>query len=325
MSQKTKDWALFGLAVCLFLFVIVLKGHTIFSGVDRLPWKILVPALASFALLHSIYMLGWRRAATLFAIVTTVAFSFEFYGQSVGSLYGPYCYTPLLGYKVAGRIPLLIPFAWYMMVYPSYVIANLLAEGKATSDPTRPLRWILLMTVLSATVLTAWDLTMDPIMSYEAAVDPTTGAPVAVAIGEDMPAWRWTAGVTEPDQCRVAERLPASERNHFGVPWQNYLGWMITGFVVFLAFRLIERRIMLHRRESDWKPEHISRLVALMPVAGYMGMALVDAVLGSPRIQDVHLIAPFAMGLPAALAVIAIFRPDFSLHHPESDHEEPDD
>lgn len=317
MSQKTKDWALFGLAVCLFLFVIVLKGHTIFTGVDRLPWKILVPALAGFALVHSVYMLGWRRAGVLFAIVTTVAFTFEFYGQSVGSLYGPYCYTPLLGPKVAGRIPVLIPFAWYMMVYPSYVIANLLAEGRATSDPARPLRWIMLMAVLSATILTAWDLTMDPIMSYEAATE-AAGAPLAVTTGDDMPAWRWTAEVTEPDQCHVAERLPNSERTHFGVPWQNYLGWMITGFVVFLAFRLIERRLLLHRREIDWKPQHMSRLVALMPVTGYMAMAIVDAVLGSPRVQDVHMISPFAMGLPAALAIIAIFRPGFSLHHEET-------
>ena len=322
ISVKTREWVLFGLAACLFLFYIALHGHAVFARIDHLPWMVLVPVLASFALVHSIYMLGWRRAVAMMGCVTVVAFTFEWYGQSVGTLYGPYCYTPLLGPKVGGRIPVLIPFAWYMMVYPSYVITNLLVEGRATSDPRRPLRWLVLMSVISATVLTAWDLTMDPIMSYEdPAVVVASGAATTMA-AEEMPAWRWTTETAEPAACEAATRLPDSERTHFGVPWQNYLGWMLTGLTVFLIFRLIERRLLLHRRELEWRPVAMSRLTALMPVTSYMAMALVDAVLGSPRVQDVHMIAPFAMGLPAALAAIAIFKPGFTLHHPEEEQED---
>ena len=313
MNHSTKDWLLFGLAAALFLFFIALHGHTVINGVDRIPWRLLVPVAASLAFVHSWYMLGWRRALVLMGCATLISFASEWVGQGSGWLYGPYCYTELLGAKVGGRIPFIIPFAWYMMFYPSYVVANLVAEGRATSNPHSRLAWVVWMAVLSAAVMTAWDITMDPIMSFE----PMPGTAIEAGTAGTVPAWRWLTEVVDPAACASATRLPPSESTHFGVPWQNYQGWMLTAFVVFLVYRLLERRIPVHRRDVDAAGRSMKRLTALMPVSVYMAMALTDAVLGSPRIEDVHLISPFAMGITAALASIAVFKASFALHHEE--------
>ena len=319
MSQTSRDWLLFGLAVCLFIFFIALHGHAVFADVDRIPWRILVPLTASFVFIHSWYMLGWRRAFVLMGCATLISLAAEWLGQSNGWLFGPYCYTPLLGPRIAGRIPVLIPFAWYMMFYPSYVIANLVAEGRAIAHARSRFAWMLWMALLSAAIMTSWDLTMDPIMSFE----PMRGvAQAATATTAEIPAWRWLVDVVEPQDCHLGTRLPPTTSTHFGVPWRNYQGWMLTAFVVFLVYRLLERRIPLYRRSADHATPGIERLAALMPVTGYMAMALIDAILGSPRIQDVHLISPFAMGISAAIAAVAIFRPGFSLHRAEPPHPE---
>jgi uncharacterized membrane protein len=319
MKRSTKDWLLFGLSLCLFIFFIALHGHAVFSDIDRLPWRILVPVTASFVLAHSWYLLGWRRALLLMGCATLISFAAETLGQSRGWLFGPYCYTELLGPKIDGRIPLLIPFAWYMMFYPSYVIANLVAEGRATAGNGRFV-WILWMALLSAAIMTAWDLTMDPIMSYEPldVVDQAT-----IAASGEIPAWRWLVSVVEPQNCSAGARLPPTTSTHFGVPWQNYQGWMLTAFVVFLVYRLLERRLPLHRERAPHDARALARLTAIMPVTGYMAMALIDAILGSPRIQDVHLISPFAMGITAAVAAVAIFRGQFTLHEAPASASDP--
>lgn len=309
-NHTPRDWLLFGLAAALFLFFIALHAHTIINGVDRIPWRILVPIAASLAFAHSWYLLGWQRAVVLMACATLISFASEWVGQSSGWLYGPYCYTPLLGAQIGGRIPFLIPFAWYMMFYPSYVVSNLVAEGRPVSNTRARLTRVLWMAALSAAVMTAWDITMDPIMSFE----PMSGTLVEAGSTATIPAWRWLTEVVDPAMCASGTRLPPSESTHFGVPWKNYQGWMITSFVVFLVYRLLERRIPLRRRAETLGWSSAMRLVALMPVAVYMAMALVDAVLGSARIEDVHLISPFAMGITAAIASMAVFKSSFAAY-----------
>jgi putative membrane protein len=176
------------------------------------------------------------------------------------------------------------------------------------------------MALLSAAIMTAWDLTMDPIMSYE----PLGGVDqAAIAASGEIPAWRWLVSVVEPQDCSLATRLPPTTSTHFGVPWQNYQGWMLTAFVVFLVYRLLERKLPIHRERAPHEARALARLTAILPVTGYMAMALIDAILGSPRIQDVHLISPFAMGITAAVAAVAIFRGEFTLHEKRPSDSDP--
>ena len=291
----------------VWLLLLVLIAWLFYAGIasggfdmpiERLPWSILVPGFAVFSFAHSTVMLGWRRALLLLALCTCLSFAAEFYGQKTGVLFGPYYYTSVLGPKLFGTIPLLIPFAWYMMFYPSYVVTNLLTEGKPVGEERRVV-WLLWSATLSAMVMTAWDLTMDPIMSFHpCAVGKIDCLPVALdetLIGH--PAWVWVHG-----------------GEHFGVPRLNYRGWLLTAFAVFFIYRLIERNLT----RDPWRGGH-SKVVAFMPVAAFGAMALVDTWLGNPKVGDIHLISPFAMGIPFLFATFALFakNPDMPLwpHH----------
>jgi len=58
-----------------------------------------------------------------------------------------------------GLVPYLIPAAWFMMSYPSFVIADVLV-------PAWDRRWLraLCVAAVGGMVMTAWDVVMDPIM-----------------------------------------------------------------------------------------------------------------------------------------------------------------
>ena len=70
-----------------------------------------------------------------------------------------YHYTDKLGFKFLGLVPLLIPVAWFMMSYPSFILANrLIRPGKNLWT------WRLSVAAVGAVIMTAWDLAMDPMM-----------------------------------------------------------------------------------------------------------------------------------------------------------------
>ncbi|HEX7973303.1 MAG TPA: carotenoid biosynthesis protein [Anaerolineales bacterium] len=112
-----------------------------------------------FAGLHAGQTLGWRRGALLLALTFSVSLAFESAGVATGLIYGPYHYTDLLGPKFLGLVPYLIPLAWFMMVYPSYVIVSRLAP-----PGWKPWAWRLGAAALGGVVMTAWDVAMDPLM-----------------------------------------------------------------------------------------------------------------------------------------------------------------
>ncbi len=113
----------------------------------------------TFALLHSYQYLGWKRALLLLLLTFAVSLIFESIGVATGLVYGPYHYTNKLGLKFLGLVPLLIPVAWFMMTYPSYVIA-----GRLLPAMDSVWKWRLGVAALGALILTAWDLAMDPMM-----------------------------------------------------------------------------------------------------------------------------------------------------------------
>jgi putative membrane protein len=243
-----------------------------YHGVLRLallPWLTL-PALLGgmqmmtiflllFSLFHAWYMLGGRHALIFFAITAVVSWAFEQIGVATGLIYGGYHYTALLGPKL-GHVPLLIPLAWFMMIYPSYVIANLIADAAPTG--TRGgLRRVIWLALLSGMVMTAWDLVMDPLLS-----------------GGVMQAWVWEQGGA-----------------YFGVPAQNFVGWLATTFTVYLLYRLYERRVA-PRPLGPILPD-----IAALPLVAYGAMMVSDMLVGGPRALQV--IAPLAMGLPLLAAM----------------------
>jgi Carotenoid biosynthesis protein len=60
--------------------------------------------------------------------------TFEEVSVLTGLVYGPYHYTATLG-PWLGSVPVLTPLAWFMLVYPSYVVANLIVHGWPVGTP----------------------------------------------------------------------------------------------------------------------------------------------------------------------------------------------
>jgi len=153
-----------------------------------------------FALLHASLRWNWRAALTLFAVSFVVSLAFESVGVATGLVYGPYHYTEKLGPKFLGLVPYLIPAAWFMMMYPSLVIAERIAP------PGDGWKRGLAVAALGGIAMTAWDVMMDPMM---------------VRGGH----WVWEV-----------------DGAYFSIPLQNFWGWWLTTFTVFLVNWLVTRR-----------------------------------------------------------------------------------
>jgi putative membrane protein len=184
----------------------------LFHGLVRLPiltgsLGVLTSVVALFSLSHAWYSLGGRLTLAFFSLSAVISWAYEQFGVATGFVYGPYHYTDYLGAKL-GHVPLLIPLAWFMMVYPSYVIANLAIQRRATGTPVGAVALVRLA-FAGAVVVTVWDLVIDPILS-----------------GPTIRAWVWEAGGP-----------------YFSIPIHNYAGWLLTTFTVYLAYRAVEQRV----------------------------------------------------------------------------------
>ena len=205
-----RTWLLRGSAILLALIAYsVLRAWIV--QIVRLPpipggLSSLTVILTLFSLAHAWYGMGGRLTTAFFTISAIVSWALEQTGVATGLIYGGYHYTDYLGAKV-GDVPVLIPLAWFMMIYPSYVIANLALEHRPVGTPAG-LGPVVRLAAASALVMTVWDLVVDPILS-----------------GPDVRAWVWESG-----------------GQYFGVPIQNFLGWFLTTFIVYGLFRLLEQR-----------------------------------------------------------------------------------
>lgn len=252
--------AVASLAVFVYASVLVPMLRPLIS-LPELPGAVPVRtfAILIFSIGHAIFALGWRHALAFFAITAVVSWGYEQVGVATGLIYGNYYYTDALGPKL-GHVPLLIPLAWFMMIYPSYVIANLIAHDHPTGSPGGLWR-LLWLAFLSGMVMTAWDLVVDPFL---------TSGPHA--------AWVWVDGGP-----------------YFGIPVQNFVGWLVTTFTIYLIYRLME----------SWRPPipmgRLSRWIVVLPLIAYGAMMFVNSFEVSP--QAMHVIGPFVMGLPLVMAL----------------------
>ena len=152
------------LLIALLVIYTALTFYTVLSffvGVSFQP--IFTPLLSvlafSFAVIHGSLRMGWKKALLLLFLTFAVSLTFESLGVATGLVYGPYHYTDKLGVKFLGLVPYLIPIAWFMMTYPSYMIASRLIPFSR-----HVWRWRLAVAAVGALIMTAWDLPMDPMM-----------------------------------------------------------------------------------------------------------------------------------------------------------------
>ncbi len=115
---------------------------------------ILVAFVALAVVLVGRLKLRWIPA---FAAVYALSFLSEHLGTGYGVPFGGYGYTGLLGWKLGGRVPALIPVSWFLMALPSWAMAQA-AVPERTRWPVR--------IILATAWLVVWDLALDPAMSF---------------------------------------------------------------------------------------------------------------------------------------------------------------
>jgi len=157
------------------------------------------------AFVHAVFLYGSRRAIALFVICVAITFTIENIGVATGVPFGRYHFAMDAGLPRIGSIPLIVGPLWFGAGYFSWVVAAVLLDG-ADRRLDRPSNRIALP-VVAAFVMTQWDLVMDRSESTIAKV------------------WIWHEGGAD-----------------FGVPMSNYLGWLLTSWLVFHAFALYLRR-----------------------------------------------------------------------------------
>lgn len=90
--------------------------------------------------------------------VYLLSFTAEHVGTGYGIPFSGYGYTGLLGPKLLGRVPYVIPLSWFLMAAPAWILAR-----RTFPEPGRHL----LPRLLFATfLLVLWDLALDPAMSF---------------------------------------------------------------------------------------------------------------------------------------------------------------
>lgn len=242
-------WVLGG----FFLFtVMALAGYATFAlhpdMLARFPG-----AREMYASAYRLFSQGqiWISAAVLFFVVArkvgarflpglaavyAISLLSELSGTHYGLPFGGYSYTHLLGYKILDHVPLVIPLSWFLMALPSWALAvRVFPEADHTSQRI----------FLASLLLTAWDLALDPAMSFL------------------TPFWVWQD--TGP---------------YYGMPWLNLFGWYVTGIALMVALAALKT----DRWVVDVDPRHMAAFYALnllMPLGMCVAAGLGWAVLAT--------------------------------------------
>ncbi|MBD2310956.1 carotenoid biosynthesis protein [Desertifilum sp. FACHB-1129] len=142
-----------------------------------------------------------------------ISLSSELLGTSTGFPFGHYQYLSGLGYKVAGLVPFTIPLSWFYLGLVSYLIARSGLEARKAP------RWLAFPAAiaLGALLLTSWDFVLDPAMSQTM-----------------TPFWTW--------------KQPGA---FFGMPYQNFAGWMGTGVIFMSVATLLWKKTELGLTRSQ--------------------------------------------------------------------------
>ncbi|WAL62073.1 gamma-carotene 1'-hydroxylase CruF [Thermocoleostomius sinensis] len=167
--------------------------------------------------IYAYRMLGWRNWLTFMLPAVLISLSSELLGTSTGFPFGDYSYLSGLGYKIAGLVPFTIPLSWFYLGFSSYVLAR---AGLGRLFANRPWLWQVSAIALGALLLTSWDFVLDPAMSQTA-----------------MPFWYW--------------HQPGA---FFGMPYQNFAGWLGTGIIFMTVAALFwrKRSIVLPASQLDF-------------------------------------------------------------------------
>lgn len=209
-------------------------------------------AIAVFAM--GVLIVGLRRTTMFFVLAYLISASSELVGTSTGWPFGNYSYTDYLGFRLVDHVPFTIPLSWFYMGMTSYFLARLIVwmVGHRLSSTGREVATIL----IGGYLVVVWDLVLDPAMAHDDLV---------------VRFWEWNV-----------------DGAYFGMPVQNYVGWLFTA-VLFMALGRL-----------SWNGGIVpSRIPVMLPVLLY----------GSNIVFASALSLSVGLWIPIVLCVVLILLP----------------
>ncbi|MFP4103703.1 gamma-carotene 1'-hydroxylase CruF [Coleofasciculus sp.] len=179
--------------------------------------------------------LGLWQWLTFMIPAIVISLTSELLGTSTGFPFGHYGYLSGLGYKIGGLVPFTIPLSWFYLGLVSYLLARVGLEDRVAAN--RSVSWWrhLGAIAIGAVLLTSWDFVLDPAMSQAS-----------------VPFWLW--------------EQPGA---FFGMPYQNFAGWLGTGAVFMAVAALFWQKT----------PLALSRSQLGLPLAVYLSNFVFAAVM----------------------------------------------
>lgn len=190
--------------ICL-LGAVAIHVHHLLTGYQAF-WVSVTVLMTVFCICSSVLLMGGRATTAFVALGLVLGFFFEALSIRTGFPFGPYYYTDVFGPRLF-NVPYIIPMAWYVIVYLSYVLANLMVEWRPVA--VVPGAQGFLIAIIGAAIVTAYDLALDPFMVRK------IGAWVMINPG-----------------------------NYFGEQFRGFAGWMLVAFTISWLFRTTHQRLV---------------------------------------------------------------------------------
>jgi len=259
VKERVVEYVVLALMDVVLLIAVLLHIKPYFTN-TQLNFLVIPIASTIFCLLNAFLVFGYGMGIAFFVISVVISWIVEQLGVSTGLIFGRYEYTDVLGPKL-GDVPWIIPAYWFMLIYVGFMITNLITEDQPsgrTSESAVHIGWLAL---LGAFVTTAYDLGFDPYMSSPA-----------------IRAWIWKDG-----------------GDYFGVPTQNFLGWIGTVFVISIILRWLFQVIPIR---PVGRP---TKIIATLPILLYVSFWFGHA--GHTYAPPTRVISLVALGIPAVTAI----------------------
>lgn len=198
-------------------------------------------------LLACVSHVGWRKTLIFTVTGYLIAFTSEKLSITTGFPYGWYYYIDNTSHRELWiwGVPFFDSLSYVFLTYCSYTMALFILSPLATRGmdlitlETRAIRHSWAALVLGAFLQTFLDIIIDPVA---------------------LQGNRWFLGQIYGYY---------EEGLHFGVPISNYIGWLLTSFLLVAAFQQIDRK----------REEEIPSRVFIMPFRSLLGPALYLSVL----------------------------------------------
>lgn len=208
--RAAAPWALAGLLVATAIAYPLTDG----GARDVVSWTIVLLG-GALSVAHAGLSRGARTGAGVLALVVATSIGFESLGLATGFPYGSWSYSSVLGPTLLG-VPFLVPLAWLMMAWPSWLL------GARLATPVRPERRRAARIAWAAGIFAAWDVVLDPQMV-------------------DAGYWTWE---------HPTPGLPGIDT----VPLTNLLGWLLAGAVLMALLDLLVERTATSPAIGDGAP-----------------------------------------------------------------------